>query len=208
MMSAEPPQGASPLVAILRDELRRQRVFLSSDEEAALTRPLSYDDEDDLAFDRVKGRRSWLRPVLRNRFIRDGRPVGQWREYIRAEEAAAGGEPTLISNLASGVLEWTARTGDRGAMFGGFAAKTLTGVAVVLFLLGAYGWTHGATGGGAVFIVVALVALLAGRVIAGFARRRTTTLVEQLLAGEPEAAEAAEPSRPGAQAPGYVSEAR
>jgi hypothetical protein len=167
---------------MLHEELRNQRVFLSADEEAALTRPLSDDDEDDLALDRVKRRRTWFQPVLRNRFIRDGRPVAQWRDYIVAEEAAAGGEPTIISSLARGVLEWTARTGDRGAMFGGFASKALTAIAVVLFFVGAYGWAHGAAGAGAAFVVVALAAFVAGRIIAGVAARRTAGLTEQLLA--------------------------
>jgi hypothetical protein len=170
---------------MLSDELRRQRVFLSSDEEAALTRPLSYADENDLAFERVRGRRSWLQPVLRNRFIRDGRPVAEWREYIAAEEAAAGGEPTLISSLAWSVLEWTVRTTDRGAMFGGFAAKLLNFIALVLFLLGAFGWAHGATGPGVAVIVLAVVVFLAGRTIAGMAKRRTADLSRQLRTGTP-----------------------
>jgi hypothetical protein len=179
-------RAASPLVAMLQEELRNQRVFLSADEEAALTRPLSDEDEDDLALDRVKRRRSWLQPVLRNRFICDGRPVALWRDFIVAEEAAAGGEPTIISSLAMGVLEWTARTGDRGAMFGGFAAKALAAIAVVLFFVGAYGWAHGAAGAGAAFVVVALVAFVGGRLMGGFAARRTASLTEQLLASPAE----------------------
>jgi hypothetical protein len=181
-----PPRAASPLVAMLQEELRNQRVFLSADEEAALTRPLSDDDEDDLALDRVKRRRSWFQPVLRNRFIRDGRPVALWRDYIVAEEAAAGGEPTIISSLATGVLEWTARTGDRGAMFGGFSAKALTAITIVLFFLGVFGWAHGAAGAGAAFVVVALVAFVGGRILAGVAAGRTAGLTEQLLAGPAE----------------------
>lgn len=179
--SAVPP--ASPLVDILKEELRRQRTFLSSDEEVALTRPLTYDNEDDLAFDRLKGRRHWFQPVLRNRFIRDGRPIAEWREYIAAEEAAAGGEPTIISSLATGVLEWTARTTDRGAMLGGFAAKTLSFFALVLLLLGAYSWTHDAAIPGAVVIVLALLVYAGGHMLGAMAKRRTADRTRQLLVG-------------------------
>ncbi len=174
-------RAESPLVAILKDELRLQRVFLSSDEEVALARPLSYENEDDLAFDRVRHRRNWLLPMLRNRFIRDGRPIDLWRAYIAADEAAAG-EPTFISGLATGVLEWAARTSDRGAMFAGFAARLLSFIALVWVFLGLYGWTHGGAIGGAVFVALGVACFFGGRSLGAFARRRTATLTEALMA--------------------------
>src|SRR5919106_4411761 len=106
---------SSRLASMLAEELAAQRTFLSAEEEAALSRPMSYDDEDDLAWDRVRGRKSWFFSALRDRFIHDGRQVEGWRELIDREEAAAGGEPTFMTQLARQVLAWAARTSDRGA---------------------------------------------------------------------------------------------
>ncbi len=170
---------------MLREELRRQRIFLSSDEEAALARPLSYQNDDDLAFDRVRGRAAWFQPMLRNRFIRDGRPVARWREYILADEAAAGGERTVISHLARQVLEWAARTSDRGAMFGGFVARTFRWIGLILALFGLYSWSTGERLGAGILFTVVAVLLLASWAVARLAVARTALLTEQLLAGAP-----------------------
>ena len=173
---------ASPLVAKLKDELRLQRTFLSSDEETALTRPLSYQDEDDLAFDRVKHRRLFFHTALRSRFINDGRPTAEWRRLVAEEEAAAGNEPTVTSHLATQVLEWAARTSDRGAMLGGFAARALRWAGMLAALLGAWGWWHGAPFGGAVFAAVGFILLVAGRIVGGLAAARVARLAEQVRA--------------------------
>src|SRR5688500_12381381 len=135
---------------MLADELAAQRTFLSAEEEEALTLPAAHDDEENLAWQRVRGRRSWFFPALRDRFIRDGRQEAAWRAMIVEEEAAAGGEPTFITHLATQVLEWAARTSDRGAMMAGFAAKTLRIVGVLLLLFGGWSYLNGAPMGGAI----------------------------------------------------------
>ena len=174
---------ASQLVAKLKDELQLQRTFLSSDEEAALTRPLSYENEADLAFDRVKHRRTFFHTALRSRFINDGRPIEEWRRLVAEEEAAAGDEPTVISQLATQVLEWAARTSDRGAMLGGFAAKTLRWAGILAALLGGWSWWQGAAGG-AIFLAVGLVLLFAGRIVGNLAAERVAWLTERMRAGD------------------------
>src|SRR5687767_10112493 len=85
---------------MLADELAAQRTFLSAEEEASLDLPAAHDDEDNLAWQRVRGRRSWFFPALRDRYIRDGRPEQLWRSIIAEEESAAGGVPTFITHLA------------------------------------------------------------------------------------------------------------
>lgn len=169
----------SVLISILKEELTQQRTFISSDEETALERPATYANEDDLALDRVKRRRSTFYGVLRDRFLRDAKPLDEWRRLVQEEEAAAGGQ-TIISQLASQVLEWAARTSDRGAMIGGFAAKTLRWIGMILFLLGAYGWFQGAPTGGAIVIAVALVLLLTGRIVGHLAAERVQMLAQRV----------------------------
>lgn len=66
-------EASSPLIAILKDELLVQRVFLSSDEERALDRESDGADDGDLAYERVKARRYLFYAALRDRFIYDGR---------------------------------------------------------------------------------------------------------------------------------------
>jgi hypothetical protein len=170
---------APRLVVLLQEELTRQRTFLSADEAAVLTRPVSFADEHDLAWERVQRRRRPLYGALRNRFIREGKPIDAWRALVAEDEAAAGG-PTIISQLATQVLEWAARTSDRGAMIGGFAAKTLRWAGVVLLLLGLYGCYQGAGGRGLIFIGLALVLLLAGRIVGNLTAERAATLAQRL----------------------------
>ncbi len=172
--------GGSPLIELLQEELRRQRVFLSRDEAEALARLASYENEDDLAYERVRHRRAALYAALRDRFIRDGRPIARWRQYVAEAEAAAG-EPTLISELATQVLEWATRSSDRGAMFGGFAARLLRWIAYLLILLGLYSFFNGARAGGGAVAAAGLVLWLAARIVDGLAAERAATLTRRLL---------------------------
>jgi hypothetical protein len=170
---------ASPLAAILRDELAAQRTFLSTDEEQALDRPASYDNEDDLAWERLRGRRSWLFPPLRDRFIRDKRPLAQWLAMIASEEAVAGG-PTFISQMAEQVLEWSVRTSDRGAMMAGFAARALRWLGILMIVLGAYSWSTGAPTPGAVVAAIGVLFVLSGQAAGRFGKRRTAQLMAKV----------------------------
>ncbi len=169
----------SELVSIASEELRRQRTFLSTDEAAALSRPVDYDDEEDLAVDRVRRRRLVLYAALRDRFIRDGRPLEDWQAMVDREEAAAGGR-TIVSQLARQVLEWAVRTSDRGAMLGSFAAKTLRWAGMILLFLGVWSWYQGAAGAVvALVIVLALAALLGGRIAGNLAAERIELLAQR-----------------------------
>ena len=161
---------------MLADELAAQRTFLSAEEEAALTLPAAHDDEDDLAWQRVRGRRSWFFPALRDRFIRDGRRAEVWHAMIAEEEAAAGGEPTFITHLAAQVLEWAARTSDRGAMMAGFAATSLRILGGLLLLLGGWSYLNGAPTGGALVGGVGLAFILASVIARRYAVRRVSSL--------------------------------
>ena len=171
------PQAPSRLAAMLADELAAQRTFLSAEEEASLTLPASHDDEDNLAWQRVRGRRSWFFPVLRDRFIRDGRRHDEWQSIIAQEEAEAGGRPTFITQLAAQVLEWAARTSDRGAMMTGFAAKSLRIVGLLLLLLGGWSYLNGAPVGGAIVAGVGLLFVAGGVAAARVAARRVSSLL-------------------------------
>jgi hypothetical protein len=194
----------SPLTLILKEELFVQRIFLSSDEEAALSRPLGYDDENDLAWERIKNRRLVFFGALRDRFLRDRRPIDEWRRMIDAEEARAG-QPTFLSHLATQVLEWSVRTGDRGTMFGGFVAKLLGWFGYFSLLLGGYSWFQGATTVGLILIGLALVMLLAGRIIGNLTAERAAVLTQQARHPESTDALANDPpnseGRPGSTTP-------
>jgi hypothetical protein len=169
---------ASRLATMLAEELAAQRTFLSSEEEAALAHPLSYDNEEDLAWDRVRGRRTWFFSALRDRFIREGRDVERWRQMIEGEEGAAGGEPTYISQLGRQVLEWAARTSDRGAMMAGFAAKTARTVGLLLALLGGWSYFNGAQAPGVVVGGLGLLLIAAGSAFGAVAKRRVRRLTD------------------------------
>lgn len=164
---------------MLQDELAAQRVFLSSDEAKALERLASYDNEDDLAWERLRGRRAWLFPPLRDRYIRDKRPLDAWRNMILAEEQAAGG-PTFITQMATQVLEWSLRTSDRGAMMTFFAARALRWLGILLVALGAYAWWTGALAPGAIVAVAGVIFMLAGRAFARAGARRSAALIARL----------------------------
>ena len=167
---------ASRLATMLAEELASQRIFLSSDEETALTRPASYDEESDLAWDRIKHRRTHFFPSLRDRYIRERRPREAWLALIDAEETAAG-EPTFITQLATQVLEWSVVSSDRGAMMTRFAGRALRWLALLFLALGAYAWVNGARAPGLIVAAAGLVFFLASRAFQRYAARRAATLV-------------------------------
>jgi hypothetical protein len=188
---------ASQLVEIISAELRKQRTFLSTDEEAALARPLPPEEDEraaedgpdgeraeDLALDRVRRRRLVFFTALRDRYLHEGRPQEAWSDLIAREEAAAGGS-TIATEVARQVLEWGVRTSDRGAMLGGFVARTLRWGGILLLLLGAWSLFQGAAVGAVIIVVlVALLLLLAGRIVGNLAAERAAALVEQSLTPE------------------------
>jgi hypothetical protein len=177
--SEAPAATGSTLVAIAVEELRLQRTFLSTDEAAALTLPDTLEDEENLALDRVRRRRLWIYTALRDRFIGDGRPFEEWMGLIAEEEAAAGGQ-TVITQIARQVLEWSVRSSDRGAMLGGFGAKAMRWAGLALLLLTAWSWFQGA-GLFVVGVVGAIaLALIVGSVAVG---RRTAARRERLVQG-------------------------
>ena len=92
-------------VDILRTELERQRQFLSAEEEQVLLEPAGYESEDDLALDLVKRRQHTFVPVLRDRFVRDGRPLEQWWDLL-AEQEGLSGERTMVGAMVVQVLDW------------------------------------------------------------------------------------------------------
>lgn len=170
------------LLSILKEELQIHRTFLSSDEESALGLPISRRDADDLAFERVQRRRRMLYSRLRDRFIREGQPAARWRRFIAEDETLAG-ETTTMSQLATQVLEWAARTSDRGAMIGGFAAKTLRWAALALFLVGGFALLSGSRGAGLGLVLGALALWVAGRVAASLVAQRVELLNRAMLYG-------------------------
>ena len=176
---------ASRLAGMLADELAAQRTFLSAEEEESLTLPAAHDDEDNLAWQRVRGRRSWFFPVLRARYLRDGRQQDAWRAMIAQEEAAAGGQPTFITQLATQVLEWAARTSDRGAMMAGFAARSLRIVGLLLLLLGGWSYMNGAPTGGAIVGAVGLVFVAVSVAASRVAARRVSLLLRSAAVQRP-----------------------
>jgi hypothetical protein len=157
---------------MLAEELAAQRTFLSGEEERALDHPMTYENEDDLAWDRVRGRRTWFFTALRDRFIRDGRPADRWRELVAQEEAAAGGEETYATHLARRVLSWALRTSDRGAMMAGFAARAARWLGAAFVLLGGWAYFNGAPLPGAVVAAAGVVFLLVGGAFGRLAARR------------------------------------
>ena len=172
----------STLLDMLKEELQIQRTFLSSDEEAALALPLALRDADDLAFERVQRRRRLFYTRLRDRFIREGKPAARWRRFI-AEDETLVGEPTTLTHLASQVLEWAARTSDRGAMIGGFGAKTLRWAALALGLVGGFALFTGGRGAGLGLILGAVALWLVARYAAGLVAQRTEELSRAMLYG-------------------------
>jgi hypothetical protein len=135
-------EASSPLIAILKDELLVQRVFLSSDEERALDRESEGADDGDLAFERVKARRYLFYAALRDRFIYDGRPIDQWLNWIAEAERMSGGAPTIISALATRVVEWSIRATDRKSMAMGFVAGAIRWLGITLLTLAVWAWSR------------------------------------------------------------------
>ena len=170
---------------MLADELAAQRTFLSAEEEASLTLPAAHDDEDNLAWQRVRGRRGWFFPVLRDRYIRDGRQQETWRALIAQEEAEAGGQPTFITQLAMQVLVWAARTSDRGAMMAGFAAQSLRIVGLLLLLLGGWSYLNGAPTGGTIVGGFGLLLVVVSVAAARVASRRVSLLLRSAAVQRP-----------------------
>lgn len=158
-------EARSPLVEVLKDELIVQRVFLSTDEERALGRADDDPDDGDLAFERVKARRYLFYAALRDRFIYDGRPVGTWLGWINDGEAGADGRPTVVSALATRVIEWSIRATDRKSMALGFVAATARWLAITLLCLGAWAWSRDLGPATPVLLATGAVAWLAARAV-------------------------------------------
>lgn len=119
---------------MLREELGLQRRFLSSDEERVLLAPASYENEEDLALDRVKDREHAFQFALRDRFLRDGRPQRDWWSWVK-EAATEQGHRDRLDAIVLQVLDWSARTSDQAAMLGGFAATALLWFALATLVL-------------------------------------------------------------------------
>jgi hypothetical protein len=141
----------------------------------ALTRPAAYSDEKDLAWGRVQRRRTTFYGALRDRFLFDGKPAEEWRGYVAEDEAAAGG-PTFISNIARQVLSWATRTADRPAMIGGFAARALRWIGIALVLLGGWSCIQGALAAGLIGVAAGLLLMLAGRIVGNLVADRVAAL--------------------------------
>ena len=168
---------SAEFVAILRQELETQRRFLSSDEEQALLRPATYENEDDLAFEQVKHRQRELVGALRNRFIRDGRPLDRWWDLLAAQEALHG-ERTLMSAMAVQVLDWSARTADQRAMLGGFASKLLRLGAYFISFFAVFVLAQGVPVVGVVLLVLSAGLWLGARIMGNLTADRVDDLVE------------------------------
>jgi hypothetical protein len=140
-------EASSPLIAILKDELLVQRVFLSSDEERALDRESDGADDGDLAYERVKARRYLFYAALRDRFIYDGRPTDQWLDWIDEAERKAGGSATIVTALATRVVEWSVRATDRKAMAMGFVTGITRWLGIVMITLAVWAWSRAIVGG-------------------------------------------------------------
>lgn len=190
------------LIEILKEELARQRTFLSTDEETALSRPISYDNEEDLAFDRVRHRRMVFYTALRARFIRERRPIGRWQQMIDEEEAQVGGEPTVISQVGTQVLSWAARTSDRGAMLGGFVANLVRWLGILLVLIGVFSIFQRASW--QVPVILALAAIVCFVIAGAFSRLvagRVAAATERMRKEHTPAAESAPPSAASSASP-------
>jgi AcrR family transcriptional regulator len=167
----------SPLIAILKDELLVQRVFLSSDEERALDREADAPDDGDLAFERVKARRYLFYAALRDRFVYDGRPIDQWLDWIAEAEERVGGVPTIVTALATRVIEWSIRATDRKSMAMGFCAGTTRWLGIALLTLALWAWSRDIGPATWVLAGVGGAAWVGARQIA----RATETHVRQLV---------------------------
>ncbi len=175
-------------IDILRTELERQRQFLSAEEERVLLKPALYESEDDLALDSVKRRQHTFVAILRDRFVRDGRPLEQWWDVL-AEEEGLSGDRTVIGNMVVQVLDWSARTSDQKAMMGGFASKLLLVAAVLIGFFATFTIAVGAWPVGIVLLVITAALWIGARVLGQLTAERVGELVEQYKR-EPEPEEA------------------
>jgi hypothetical protein len=171
-------EATSPLIAVLKDELLVQRVFLSSDEERALERESEAPADDDLAFERVKARRYLFYAALRDRFIYDGRPIEQWLDWIADGEVRTGGVPTVITALATRVIEWSIRATDRKSMAMGFIGGATKWFGFALLTLAVWAWSREIGPATWVLAVVGGIAWLAAKLVA----RATEAHVRSIVA--------------------------
>ncbi len=167
----------SPLIELLKDELTVQRVFLSSDEERALNRIADDADGGDLAFERVKARRYLFYAALRDRFVYDGRPIRQWLTWIADAESSTGDKPTIITALATRVVEWSIRASDRASMFLGFATGLVRWFAFFLLALGGWAWTRDFAPAWWVICALGLCFWLGARFLKRFTDRHVSAVV-------------------------------
>ncbi|MAG35567.1 MAG: hypothetical protein CL878_04890 [Dehalococcoidia bacterium] len=165
-------------VAILRTELEQQRQFLSAEEEQVLLRPATYESDDDLALDRVKRRQHTFVAILRDRFVRDGRPLEQWWDLLVAQETMHGYR-TMVGAMVVQVLDWSARTSDQTAMMGGFASKLLLVAAVLAGFFAVFTLAVGAWPAGIVMLVITSVFWVGARVLGQLTAGRVGELVER-----------------------------
>jgi hypothetical protein len=168
----------SPLIELLKDELTVQRVFLSSDEERALDRIADDADGGDLAFERVKARRYLFYAALRDRFVYDGRPIRQWLDWIATAETSTGDKPTIITALATRVVEWSIRASDRTSMFLGFATGLVRWFAFFLLALGGWAWTRDFAPAWWVICTLGVGFWLGARFLKRFTDRRVSAVVQ------------------------------
>ncbi len=175
-------------IDILRTELERQRQFLSAEEARVLLKPALYESEDDLALDSVKRRQHTFVAILRDRFVRDGRPLEQWWDVL-AEEEGLSGDRTMVGAMVVQVLDWSARTSDQKAMMGGFASKLLLVAAVLIGFFATFTIAVGAWPVGIVLLVITVALWIGARVLGQLTAERVGELVEQYKR-EPEPEEA------------------
>ena len=194
---------AAEYVDILRTELERQRQFLSAEEEQVLLKPALYESDDDLALDLVKRRQHTFVAILRDRFVRDGRPLEQWWDVL-AEQEGLSGDRTMVGAMVVQVLDWSARTSDQKAMMGGFASKLLLVAAVLIGFFATFTLAVGAWPAGIVLLVITAALWIGARVLGQLTAERVGELVEEYKR-EPEPEEAATedeaPSEPTADDP-------
>lgn len=175
-------EASSPLIAILKDELLVQRVFLSSDEERALDRESDGADDGDLAYERVKARRYLFYAALRDRFIYDGRPTDQWLDWIDEAERKAGGSATIVTALATRVVEWSVRATDRKSMAMGFVTGITRWLGIVMITLAVWAWSREIGAATWVLAIVGGIAWLGARALKRATEAHVRAIVEETRA--------------------------
>lgn len=165
-------------VAILRTELERQREFLSAEEEQVLLKPGTYENDNDLALDRVKRRQHNFVAILRNRFVRDGRPLETWWDLLVDQEIAQGYR-TMVGAMVIQVLDWSARTSDQKVMMGGFASKLLSVAAIFSGFMTTFTLAVGAWPPGIVMFFITVSFWIGSRVLGQKTADRTGEIVAE-----------------------------